>query len=41
MDYEKIKKDANNILENLSSECSYIEYKSSVAQLGKILKTII
>ena len=40
MDYEKIKKDANNILENLSSECSYIEYKSSVAQLGKILKTI-
>ena len=27
MDYEKIKKDANDILANLSSECSYILYR--------------
>lgn len=40
MDYERIKKDANDILANLSSECSYIEYKASASQLGKILKTI-
>ena len=40
MDYEKIKKDANDILANLSSECSYIEYKASASQLAKILKTI-
>ncbi len=40
MDYEKIKKDANDILRGLSCECSYIEYKSSVSQLAKILKTI-
>ena len=36
MDYEKIKKDANDILANLSSECSYIEYKASASQLAKI-----
>ena len=40
MDYEKIKRDANDILSNLSCECSYIEYKSSASQLAKILKTI-
>lgn len=40
MDYEKVKKDANDILANLSSECSYIEYKASASQLAKILKTI-
>ena len=40
MDYEGIKKDANHILNSLSPECSYIEYKSSAAPLGKILKTI-
>lgn len=40
MDYEKVKKDANDILANLSSECSYIEYKASASQLSKILKTI-
>lgn len=40
MDYERIKKDANNILSNLASECSYIEYKASASQVGKILKTI-
>lgn len=40
MDYEKIKRDANDILANLSCECSYIEYKASASQLAKILKTI-
>lgn len=40
MDYNKVKKDANEILTALSSECSYIEYKASALQLGKILKTI-
>ena len=40
MDYERIKRDANDILSGLSCECSYIEYKASVSQLGKILKTI-
>ena len=40
MDYEKIKRDANNILSNLSCECSYIEYKASTLQMSKILKTI-
>ena len=40
MDYERIKRDANNILTDLSSECSYIEYKASASQLAKILKTI-
>jgi len=40
VDYEKIKKDANDILSNLSCECSFIEYKASASQLAKILKTI-
>lgn len=40
MDYEKIKRDANDILRGLSCECSYIEYKASVSQSAKILKTI-
>lgn len=40
MNYERIKRDANDILANLSCECSYIEYKASASQLGKILKTI-
>lgn len=40
MDYEAIKKQANDILENQSAECSYIEYKSSALQKAKILKTI-
>ena len=30
MDYERIKRNANDILEDLSSECSYIEYKEAV-----------
>ena len=40
MDYERIKKLANEILKNRSAESSYIEYKSSEKQLAKILKTI-
>jgi predicted HTH transcriptional regulator len=40
MDYEKIKKQANDILKNQSSECTYIEYKASSKQHDKILKTI-
>ena len=40
MDYEKIKKQANRILENLSSENSYVEYKATSSQLSSILKTI-
>ena len=40
MDYESIKHIANDILANQVSECSYIEYKASSLQLGKILKTI-
>lgn len=36
MDFERIKRDANDILEDLSSECSYIEYKASASQLAKI-----
>ncbi len=40
MDYERIKKAANDILSHLSSECSYIEYKASTLNLGSILKTI-
>lgn len=40
MNFERIKKNANEILRNRSSECSYIEYKASATQLGKILKTI-
>ena len=40
MNYEQIKKHANNILKNKISECNYIEYKKSSEQLSKILKTI-
>lgn len=40
MDYERIKKQANDILLSQSAECTYIEYKSSSKQLAKILKTI-
>ena len=40
MDYERIKKQANEILASGSAECSYIEYKASALQLDKILKTI-
>ena len=40
MDYKQIKKQANEILKNKTAECSYIEYKASVHQLDKILKTI-
>lgn len=40
MDYERIKKQANEILKSGAAECSYIEYKASALQLDKILKTI-
>lgn len=40
MDYERIKKQANDILLSQSAECSYIEYKASSMQLDKIVKTI-
>lgn len=40
MDYERIKKQANEILNSGAAECSYIEYKASALQLDKILKTI-
>jgi hypothetical protein len=40
MDYENIKKRANEILEHQAEESSYIEYKTSGDQLSKILKTI-
>ncbi len=40
MDYERIKKQANEILKGRVPECSYIEYKASANQLDKILKTI-
>lgn len=40
MDYERVKRDANDILAGLSCECSYIEYKASDLQLAPILKTI-
>lgn len=40
MDFEKIKRQANQILESQSAENSYIEYKASADQLDKILKTI-
>ena len=38
MDYQQIKKQANEILKNKIAECSYIEYKASELQLDKILK---
>ena len=40
MDYERIKKQANEVLKSRAAECSYIEYKASALQLDKILKTI-
>lgn len=40
MNYETLKKQANEILINQSAECAYIEYKKSSLQLDKILKTI-
>ena len=40
MDYERIKKQANDILRAGSAECSYIEYKASVHQKDRILKTL-
>lgn len=40
MDYERIKRDANDILADSSCECSYIEYKATALQQAKILKTI-
>lgn len=40
MDYDRIKRQANDILSGCSAECDYIEYKASSKQLDKILKTI-
>ena len=40
MDYERIKKQANDILRNRLAECSNVEYKASADQLDRILKTI-
>ena len=40
MNYEEIKKQANDILYKRVAECSYIEYNKSVLQSDKILKTI-
>lgn len=40
MDYERIKKQANDILRNKVAECSNVEYKASADQLDRILKTI-
>jgi len=40
MDYERIKKQANEILRVGSAECSYIEYKASAHQKDRILKTL-
>ena len=40
MDYERIKKRANEILRAGAAECSYIEYKASVHQKDRILKTL-
>lgn len=40
MDYERIKRHANDILRSKSAECTYIEYKASSKQLDKILKTL-
>jgi len=40
MDYEQIKKRANQILYNREPECSYIEYKASSKQFDKLLKTL-
>jgi len=40
MDFERIKNQANKILNNRAAECNYIEYKKSADQLPRILKTI-
>lgn len=40
MDYERIKKQANDILKNKVAECSNVEYKASAEQPDRILKTI-
>ena len=40
MDYEGIKRQANDILRNRVAECSNVEYKASADQLDRILKTI-
>jgi len=40
MDYEQLKKQANQILSDREPECSYIEYKASSKQFDKILKTL-
>ena len=40
MDYERIKKSANEILSSRACENSYIEYKTSARQKASILKTI-
>lgn len=40
MDYERIKKQANDILLSQSTESTYIEYKASSKQYDKILKTL-
>lgn len=40
MDFERIKKQANDILQNKIAECSNVEYKASANQLDRILKTI-
>lgn len=40
MDYERIKKQANEILLSQSAESTYIEYKTSSKQYDKILKTL-
>lgn len=40
MDYERIRKQANEILLSQSAESTYIEYKGSSKQFDKILKTL-
>ena len=40
MDYERMKRQANDILLSQSAECTYIEYKASSKQFDKILKTL-
>lgn len=40
MDYERIKRHANDVLLSQSAECTYIEYKASSKQSDKILKTL-
>lgn len=40
MDYERMKRQANDILLSQSAECTYIEYKASSKQFDKLLKTL-